>query len=57
MTGHHRLLPLVCLLVLVGPAGAQSGPPTGTLRGVFSSDPPTLDPAQATDTTSSAVVP
>lgn len=56
MTGPHRLLPLVCLLVLVGPAGAQSGPPTGTLRGVFSSDPPTLDPAQATDTTSSAVV-
>jgi hypothetical protein len=32
MTGRHRLLPLVCLLVLAGPAGAQSGPPTGTLR-------------------------
>jgi peptide/nickel transport system substrate-binding protein/oligopeptide transport system substrate-binding protein len=28
----------------------------GTLRGVFGSDPPTLDPAQATDTTSSAVI-
>lgn len=56
MTGRLRLLPLLCLLVLAGPAGAQGGPPTGTLRGVFSSDPPTLDPAQATDTTSSAVV-
>jgi peptide/nickel transport system substrate-binding protein/oligopeptide transport system substrate-binding protein len=28
----------------------------GTLRAVFGADPPTLDPAQATDTTSSAVI-
>jgi peptide/nickel transport system substrate-binding protein/oligopeptide transport system substrate-binding protein len=28
----------------------------GTLRAVFGSDPPTLDPAEATDTTSSSVV-
>ena len=51
-----RLLPLLCLLLAAGPVGAQDGRPAGTLRGVFISDPPTLDPAQATDTTSSAVV-
>ena len=67
MTGR-RLLPLVfsvlvagsillaALLLDAGPAGAQGAPPSGTLRAVFTSDPPTLDPAQATDTTSSAVV-
>jgi len=39
---------------LVGDAGAaKSG---GTLRMVFVSDPPTLDPAHATDLTSSAVI-
>ena len=32
---------------------AKSG---GTLRAVFGADPPTLDPAQASDTTSSAVI-
>lgn len=47
---------LLGLLLAAGPAEAQSGKPSGTLRGVFISDPPTLDPAQATDTTSSAVV-
>jgi peptide/nickel transport system substrate-binding protein/oligopeptide transport system substrate-binding protein len=52
-----RVLPLLCLLLAAAaPAGAQGGRPAGTLRGVFISDPPTLDPAQATDTTSSAVV-
>lgn len=51
-----RLLPLLCLLLAAGPTGAEGGKPAGTLRGVFISDPPTLDPAQATDTTSSAVV-
>ena len=51
-----RLLPLLCLLLAAGLAGAEGGKPAGTLRGVFISDPPTLDPAQATDTTSSAVV-
>ena len=51
-----RLLPLLCLLLAAGPAGAEGGKPAGTLRGVFIADPPTLDPAQATDTTSSAVV-
>ncbi|HEY7040052.1 MAG TPA: ABC transporter substrate-binding protein [Methylomirabilota bacterium] len=52
----RRLLPLLCLLVLAGPAHGADGKAAGTLRGVFTSDPPTLDPAQATDTTSSAVV-
>lgn len=37
----------------VGAAAERKG---GTLRGVFGSDPPTLDPAQATDTTSSSVI-
>ncbi|HEU5320370.1 MAG TPA: ABC transporter substrate-binding protein, partial [Methylomirabilota bacterium] len=41
-------------------AGAQPREPApkagGTLRAVFSADPPTLDPAHATDLTSSAVV-
>ena len=50
------LLSLLCLLLAAGPVDAQDGRPAGTLRGVFISDPPTLDPAQATDTTSSAVV-
>jgi peptide/nickel transport system substrate-binding protein/oligopeptide transport system substrate-binding protein len=40
--------------VVTGPAaGAKPG---GTLRMVFVSDPPTLDPAHATDLTSSAVI-
>jgi ABC-type transport system substrate-binding protein len=46
---------LVALLaaLLAGHAAAKPG---GTLRMVFVSDPPTLDPAQATDLTSSAVI-
>ncbi len=51
----RRLGLLLCLLLLVpSPAFAQKR--GGTFRGVFSADPPTLDPAQATDTTSSAVI-
>ena len=51
------LLSLLCLLLAVaGPARGADGKPAGTLRGVFTADPPTLDPAQATDTTSSAVI-
>ena len=44
-------------LALAG-AGASAQAPRagGTLRAVFSADPPTLDPAHATDTTSSAVI-
>jgi peptide/nickel transport system substrate-binding protein len=53
---RRRLVPLLCLLILAGPASGAEGKLGGTLRGVFTSDPPTLDPAQATDTTSSAVV-
>jgi oligopeptide transport system substrate-binding protein len=56
MRGGRVLLPLLCLLLQAGTVGAAGGKPAGTLRGVFISDPPTLDPAQATDTTSSAVV-
>lgn len=47
---------LALLLVLTVPAAAVGQKRGGTLRGVFTSDPPTLDPAQATDTTSSAVI-
>ena len=52
----------VALLALVGASLAVAQPrdaaprPGGTLRLAFTSDPPTLDPAQATDTTSSAVI-
>ena len=35
---------------------AASPKPGGTLRAVFTADPPTLDPAHATDLTSSAVI-
>jgi peptide/nickel transport system substrate-binding protein/oligopeptide transport system substrate-binding protein len=40
-------------LALAGDAAPRRG---GTLRAVLGTDPPTLDPAEATDTTSSAVV-
>jgi len=43
-------------LVLALPTAAVGQKKGGTLRGAFGSDPPTLDPAQATDTTSSAVI-
>jgi len=44
---------LVALIATVSAGAAKSG---GTLRMVFVSDPPTLDPAQATDLTSSSVI-
>src|SRR3990172_196589 len=47
---------LALLCVLLFPLGAEAQRQGGTLRAVFVSDLPTLDPAQATDTTSSAVV-
>ena len=51
---------LTLAVVLVALAGATAPAQTpragGTLRAVFGSDPPTLDPAHATDTTSSAVI-
>ncbi|HLE42711.1 MAG TPA: ABC transporter substrate-binding protein [Methylomirabilota bacterium] len=45
---------LAGLQALVPPADAQKR--GGTYRAVLGADPPTLDPAQATDTTSSAVL-
>ncbi|OGK84472.1 MAG: hypothetical protein A2050_07360 [Candidatus Rokubacteria bacterium GWA2_73_35] len=51
------VLTVVVLAALAGAAARGEAPrPGGTLRAVFSADPPTLDPAQATDTTSSAVI-
>jgi len=47
------------LLVLIASAlsgAAVAAKPGGTLRMVFMADPPTLDPAHATDLTSSAVI-
>jgi peptide/nickel transport system substrate-binding protein/oligopeptide transport system substrate-binding protein len=50
----------LALAALAAGAAAQSREgaprPGGTLRMVFSADPPTLDPAHATDLTSSAVI-
>lgn len=46
---------VACLLLLV-PSLAFAQRRGGAFHGVFGSDPPTLDPAQATDTTSSAVI-
>ena len=51
------VLTVVVLAALAGAAARGEAPrPGGTLRAVFSADPPTLDPAHATDTTSSAVI-
>jgi ABC-type transport system substrate-binding protein len=50
---------LVALAALAVPSlgGAQEARKTGgTLRAVFVTDPPTLDPAEATDLTSAAVI-
>ena len=53
----RRIAVLLALALLVAlPAAAQGPKKGGTLRAAFNSDPPTLDPAQATDTTSSAVI-
>lgn len=53
-------LGIAALLLVVGAApGLAQGPaprPGGTFHAVLATDPPTLDPAQATDTTSSAVL-
>ena len=52
-----RIAVLLGLALLVGlPTAAAGQKKGGTLRAAFNSDPPTLDPAQATDTTSSAVI-
>jgi len=47
---------LVTLFAVALAGGAGAAKPGGTLRLVFVSDPPTLDPAHATDLTSSAVI-
>ncbi|MBI3031763.1 MAG: ABC transporter substrate-binding protein [Candidatus Rokubacteria bacterium] len=53
----RRLMVTLALTLLVALPGAAPGQKKGgTLRAAFTSDPPTLDPAQATDTTSSAVI-
>ena len=53
----RRITVLLALALLVAlPAAAAGQKKGGTLRAAFGSDPPTLDPAQATDTTSSAVI-
>ncbi|MBI2491307.1 MAG: ABC transporter substrate-binding protein [Candidatus Rokubacteria bacterium] len=57
----RRTLTLTLLAAGLVAAGAAPGPAQapragGTLRAVFGADPPTLDPAHATDTTSSAVI-
>ena len=48
---------VIAALAVASIGEAQEAPKSGgTLRAVFSADPPTLDPAQATDLTSAAVV-
>ena len=57
MTRAALAAALVLSLVTAAVAGGGAAPrPGGTLRMVFVSDPPTLDPAHATDLTSSAVI-
>jgi peptide/nickel transport system substrate-binding protein/oligopeptide transport system substrate-binding protein len=55
-----QLLVLALVVVTAALGLAQTpevrGKPGGTLRAVFTADPPTLDPAHATDLTSSAVI-
>jgi peptide/nickel transport system substrate-binding protein len=55
-----KLLIVTLVLALTSFSAAQApevkGKAGGTLRAVFSADPPTLDPAHATDLTSSAVI-
>ncbi|MBI4590421.1 MAG: ABC transporter substrate-binding protein [Candidatus Rokubacteria bacterium] len=56
MRAHRTVAMLALALLLAAPTGAIGQKKGGVLRGAFNSDPPTLDPAQATDTTSSAVI-
>lgn len=56
MSAQRILLLLALALALTLPTAALGQKRGGTLRAAFNSDPPTLDPAQATDTTSSAVI-
>src|SRR6266480_6866185 len=55
-----RLLVFALVVAMTGFSAAQTPEVKvkrgGTLRAVFGSDPPTLDPAHATDLTSSAVI-
>ena len=54
MTRAALVAALALGVIVAGLAGAAK--PGGTLRMVFVSDPPTLDPAHASDLTSSAVI-
>lgn len=56
MRARVGLLFLALGCLLLAPSAAVAQRKGGTLRGAFGSDPPTLDPAHATDTTSSAVI-
>jgi len=47
---------LLVLLVAALSGAAVAARPGGTLRMVFISDPPTLDPAHAADLTSSSII-
>ncbi len=57
MTNFLRgILGGLAILALIGGGEGDSQTRGGTYRAVLGADPPTLDPAQATDTTSSAVI-
>ena len=57
MTRAALVAALALGVIVAGLAGAAgAAKPGGTLRMVFVSDPPTLDPAHASDLTSSAVI-
>jgi len=50
------VLGLLVVALVAGGAAQEARKSGGTLRAVFVSDPPTLDPAEATDLTSAAVI-
>jgi peptide/nickel transport system substrate-binding protein/oligopeptide transport system substrate-binding protein len=50
------LIAVAAALVVVSAGAAEAQKSGGTLRAVFLTDPPTLDPAEATDLTSAAVI-
>ena len=56
MSSRGIAVTLALALLVSLPTAAVAQKKGGTLRAAFNSDPPTLDPAQATDTTSSAVI-